>query len=499
MFKLLLVVVALATLANAQMSLEARIAESSNQLAKKYCPLRNLKGELFCPFHRGQSLNAPKSSVVMSGTGFDRVKKEVKFPVLATNPSYSRTKRVDTSSNIFNSVNQFVQYVFKAQKAQDVWEAGIYAQQVSEITRLAKSFSLSYTKVGVTQQLYTSFTSNVKSRTPLPEFTQIVNSLPAWNPKDSASTSMYNMLITFYGTDVSLSTQHGGSVYQQTTVKECYGGNLKQGMKVDIESKIKNKSPPNGSGYARYRKLGVFNVLGGNPELGANQMSKRIASFDKAPAAVKFTTVPIWSLISNAQRKNWVKAAIDSYIAKNQPSANKIINDITTAKRRQFLGPLKVYSMSFQKEQANKFVVRYNACPVARPKGSEYTTNCVVTYQPFMLAINKRQKYQAAFGNNQVFVERNGNGQVRLQTVQAGKVKFTSNWITKGCTRVRFGPRVCKKYKGKWWRRSKTYCVDADKFMFRDVCIDCVPTSKHTGKGRYNLPHTMPECHCAGF
>ena len=76
----IVVVTVLLTQVNSQ-SLEVKIATASNELAKKYCPLRNLKGELFCPFHGGaQTINSPKSDVVMSGTGFDRVKKEVKFP-----------------------------------------------------------------------------------------------------------------------------------------------------------------------------------------------------------------------------------------------------------------------------------------------------------------------------------------------------------------------------------------------------------------------------------
>eukprot|EP01080_Neovahlkampfia_damariscottae_P012288 gene12288-5871_t len=538
-------------------ALENQISVAGNNLAQKHCPMRNFKGELFCPVAAGPNglsetvgpsstsqdkkkkkkitVKAPKttsrniveiyeleegeeepnfttldietlslesvqpasSHFLISGTGFDRTTREIKFPVLETNPSVSKTKKVDSSPQLFNGIDNFIHYVFKNPTGQQTWEAGLYAQSKEEVLRLANSFSLANTKVGITQQIYTSFTAKVKSMTPVTDFNSIINSLPPWNPNDPSVKSLYDMLINFYGTDVATTTQLGGTIYQQTTVKECYGGNVQQGMISDIKKTIDN-SPNSGSGYAKYRKLGTLNILGGNPELGLNKIKQRISTFDQAPAPVKFTTVPIWTIIQNSQKKNYVKAAVEAYIKKNMPNNSKVISDIKAAKDKSFKGPQRVYTMDYQIAQDWVFVTHWKNCPIAKLKKSQYTPNCAIIGSPFTVKAGQTVSRGVAFQNNQAFIERNSVGQVRIITKEGSKVKHTSGWVKKGCTRVRYGPKVCIKKKGFLWRK-KTYCLATDTKLYRYVCMDCVPSIKQGALGKHKLRHTTPECHCAGF
>jgi hypothetical protein len=48
--------------------------------------------------------------------------------------------------------------------------------------------------------------------------------------------------------------------------------------------------------------------------------------------AVKFTIVPLWEVIRNGNQKNWVKAAIEDYIQKNQPNVQTMMNEIIADK-----------------------------------------------------------------------------------------------------------------------------------------------------------------------
>jgi hypothetical protein len=395
-------------------------------------------------------------------------------------------------------IQNFLQFVYKNSKTQTTWEAGLYVKNDAEIRRLANSFSLSQTKIGMTQRIHTSFSTTVKSMNALPEFIQIVNTLPAWNPQNPSVRSLYDMLIQFFGTDVSIATEHGGVIYQQSTIKECFGGDAKPGMRADMQTTI-NKQPPNTSGYYRFRQLGVLNILGGNPELGIDKIQQRINSFDQAPAPVKFTTVPLWEVIQNGNQKNWVKAAIEDYIQKNQPNVQTMMNEIIAARDRNFKGPQRIFTMETQTQQDWVLVTHWKNCPIARQKNSVYTPDCAVIGQPSVLSAGQRQNTGGAYNNNQAVVERNpSNGFVRIYNTEGGKVKATSGWINKGCAKVPFGPRVCVKKRGAWWR-TKTFCLETSTKLSRMVCIDCVPSVKPGAVGKFNLRHTYPECHCAGF
>lgn len=528
--------------------LRNEIVGLANNLPQKYCPMRNFKGELFCPpLQRGfsseetgvqndekiyidgspnvqanneidvsgfavsegesediqmqaelvdsstvaQAMNQqPQSNGIISGFGFDRVKREVKFPVLPSGDHPVAQKKVDVSNHRFGDIEQFLRMIYK-EPAQNKYEAGLYVQNDATVRQLANAFSLAYTNVGVSQKVHTSFITKVKSMSALPEFTAIVNSLPAWNPNDPSVKGLYDMLIQFYGTDVSVDTEHGGTIYQQTTIKECYSANVNADMQNDLEHKIRNQNLPN-SAYARYRKLGHFNVLGGNPELGSDKIAQRIASFDQAPAPVKFTTVPLYQLIHDATRKNWVKAAIDLYVAQNKPNVDTIMNQIRHAKFQSFRGPQRIILMDYQIEQHAIWVVHWKDCPLARPRGSVYTPHCARTRSPVMMSAGQNHNHGPPFYTHQAQINRDGpSGNTRIISLEKGHVKYGSNWLNRGCQRTNYGPILCQRI------GRRNYCLHTYRGLFRYVCMDCVPVIKDIGAAKYGFRHTVPECHCS--
>jgi len=123
--------------------------------------------------------------------------------------------------------------------------------------------------------------------------------------------NLYRKIINIFGTDVSVKTNHGGVIYQLSMLKLCYGGSVTADMVTEMENKINNIT--NGPiAYLNYRKLGLFDIKGGNPEV--NNIQQRISTFSQSPAILNFDSVPLWSLIKDAQYSAAVKGAIEHYI-----------------------------------------------------------------------------------------------------------------------------------------------------------------------------------------
>jgi hypothetical protein len=125
---------------------------------------------------------------------------------LPSSDSAVKENKVEVSPHQFKQVDQFLHFIYKTNVVQENWQAGLYVQNNAEIRRIAENFANTNVNIGITQKIYTMMKTQVKSRTVLYEFGSIVDSLPPWNPNDPSVVSLYDMLIQFYGTDVSLST-----------------------------------------------------------------------------------------------------------------------------------------------------------------------------------------------------------------------------------------------------------------------------------------------------
>lgn len=497
-----------------------------SNLPRKYCPMRGFNGQPYCPVKTEETMkedaniptihldefpkqfgdisfdtieqssfteNKTEIKVIpmsnlnepISGFGYDRVKREMKFPILPSN-SKQASPKTDHSVLNFKQVSEYLTHVFK----QSEWkEGGLYVRNNAALLEMANNFGDYKVNIGITQRHYTTFTTTLKSQTPLEEFQEIVNSLPAWNPNSPQVREIYSMLIHYFGTDITATTLHGGVVYQQVAVKSCFGGSITEGMLKDIDHFIR-RIPPGPTAYAKFRRLGQTNILGGNPELGADKINERIASFGVAPAPIKFQTIPIYNVIPDANRKAWVKAAIDTYVAENQPNVNKIISDINVKRENAFRGPQKLYFMDYHIAQKTNWVVYWTGCALIRLRGGFYTPHCTLLRNPVAMAASQKQNTGGVFYETQAIVERKPTGEVGIYSVFRGQIRHPSPHTRSGCVRANYGPRLCQGRLG---------CIDTWTRLFKYVCINCLPVIRQQGGGEYNTIHTFPECHCENF
>jgi len=281
---LLIFLVSVGTILSFQTTSELFETIVSN-LEKKYCPLRNFDGLPFCPVSttkpsflldsklfgdfpndiqmegdlepemRILEYELHEGERIISGFGYDRVKRTIKFPVINSAAPTSKSN-IENTALRFTNANDFLSFITKGKPMQ---EAGLYTESEAFIKDFAMKFSDYVVDIGITQAHYTTHKTSVTNYAPIPEFLEVVSNLPAWDPNNPVTRSYYNNIIHFWGTDIATDVYHGGVVYLQTAVKSCFGGNITQDMIKDLEAAIK-KIPPGALAYLKYRKLGIFQL-----------------------------------------------------------------------------------------------------------------------------------------------------------------------------------------------------------------------------------------------
>jgi len=233
--------------------------------------------------------------------------------------------------------------------------------------------------MAVTQKLYNSYTTKASSTAPNSDFLELLETLPTvYNPNNQTIVNLYReRIIDVFGTDVTMSSTHGGIFYQQSVVKSCYGGDITADMEKEMTSTIA-KVPPGQLAYIRYRSLGVFDVKGGNPELPRSQYAQIIASFPQDPAITGFTSVPLWQVVP-VKFQAAVKAAIDQYTTSHQVAIGALISQIEAKKLQSYKSPQNVYVYGQQTEQLGS-IIHWNNCPYVKEGGNYYTPRCTVPF-----------------------------------------------------------------------------------------------------------------------
>jgi len=302
------------------------------------------------------------------------------------------------------------------------------------------------------------------------------------------------MFIDYFGTEATVSSEHGGIVYQQVSVKSCYGGSITQDMLNDIDSLIR-RIPPNNA-YLRFRRIGVNNILGGNPELHFDKIKERIESFVRAPATVRFTTIPIWNAVSDPLKSSWVKEAVEDYINENYVSVTNMMKEVEDARHKNFLSKQNLFPIDTQIEQERDWIANWQGAPVIKVGSRHYTPNFAIPRPLIQLSATESFKTgettwkTGTFGSITFasFIQRNEQGQARHVVTLRGNVIRASQWVSKGCSFVDWGPRACGVFS----------CINIFDFLKRGVCIDCTPHYIEAN-AKYNLKHRFLECNCSEF
>jgi len=518
-----------------------------NSLPSKYCPMRGLNGQSYCP-NGGRVLsdaetylaNLPKDSPlvkgiqvqsgvsstsdspitvftssndssvslfeilkdvekenppkvksydttsvprIIAGFGFDRVSREMKYPIYPTSdPAPSHHVAHDVRA--FDNVYQFVDFAMGVHAHQ---QAGVYVREPNHIRQIAVQFGTdSSARIGLTQRTVRTHTTSISSNNPIDDFTMAINYLPPYNRHDPNVLEQYRMIIRFWGTDIALNVNHGGSIYQQTIIKKCFGGNIGEGMLNDLDSAINRRAP--GSGYLQFRQLGIFEARGGNPEIGSDRMNERINTFAHAPAPIDWNTRPIWEAVADGTRRSWLHAAVVDYINENMPTIDSIKRDIAQAVENYYRSRRTLYHVDFNVEHAGGIVLRWTGCPVAHYRGGVYAPHCALLRSPFQLGANQGQSLGSAYPGTDTIVERNNEGLVRMRMVHNGNNVFVSDFIREGCTSVR--------QVGRWCDNGR--CIDGHLVLLRAVCIDVLPHIVQY-PGQHNQVQTRLEGVCRPY
>jgi len=314
---------------------------------------------------------------VISGAGYDRVTREIRFPVLPSSVPVKVSTQSDQTFR-FSDVQTYLSTIY-LQKA--YYDGGLFILEDSFVNQFASLFSSYHLDMTVAQKLYNSFTTSASSMAPTADFLALLNTLPTtYNPNDANVVNLYkSRIIDLFGTDVSIATTHGGIIYQQSAVKSCYPASPFTDMTHELDSTIAKVSP-GPLPYLRYRSLGVFDVKGGNPEIPKSQLAQIIASFPTDPAITGFTSVPLWQVVP-AKYQAAVKAAIDQYTNAKQGTINGLINSINAQRLQSYKNPQNVFIYYGQTEQKGGDILFWKTCPFLKEGGTYYTPRCVINME----------------------------------------------------------------------------------------------------------------------
>jgi len=365
------------------------------------------------------------------------------------------------------------------------------------VTQSASLFTDYRVNMAVTQKQYNSYATKIISNVIIPEFQELLDTLPpVYDPNNPTTVNLYReRVINIFGTDVTVSSTHGGIFYQQSIVKACYGADITANMVQEITSTIA-KVPPGPLAYLHYRSLGIFDVKGGNPEIPRGEYPQIIASFPLDPAITSFNSVPLWQVVP-ANYQAAVKAAIEHYIQGQQVSLNTVINQIEAQKIVSYKKPQNVYIYGKETEQFGKDILppayRFPTCPFVKEGGDYYTPRCNVPLQ----TVDMIPGQVSTFLNRSVV-------DLRILHFESQRDPVTGNVRIFSTTKNVFNGAPMYTNQTAW---QHTGCVNMgyvylianpnDNVSFT-ACIDCLPVIV-TSPARYGLLHSDLECVCPGF
>lgn len=138
-----------------------------------------------------------REPTIYGGFGYDRVKRELKFPVLPSKAA-ARVNKVSDSAKRFKKVDDYLNYIYNHISEKNHFEAGFYTMDTAFIERIAKLFGDYKIDVTAAQRHHITHTTAASSMTPLIEFESAIESLPPYDPKNPTSKSWYRMIIDYW-------------------------------------------------------------------------------------------------------------------------------------------------------------------------------------------------------------------------------------------------------------------------------------------------------------
>jgi hypothetical protein len=480
------------------------------QLEDKYCPFYGFNGA-YCPQQKKTSNGTPQ---MLSGIGYNRAKRSLRWPVL--NPtSATSAPQQNFFTTRYPTPRDYLSFIYSAGQSMS---GGLYATDDAIILQILTQFNDYRQNIGVTQKEFKSFTGGVASMEPQSYFLEYLKTIPpVYDPKNSTLVYDYTQLIEEFGTEVATTADFGGMIYLLAAVKACYGGAINGDIEKEIDNLI-NKEPTGPYAYLKYRKLGIYDVKGGNPELSLQtQAPQRIASMAQNPVMTRFTSVPLWQVVPQ-QWQEPLKAAIADYLTKFQPTIEQWIAAAEAQKITSYKAGQSMTIFHRNTEQCCDAVIRDVASPLVQGRGFVYVPRFSIPRWGINIVAGQTNEFtNYVFQGRRIHysVERDANGNARLHgwstgafanaTVGSSYTKMDSH--TNETSVEEIDLEILKSNGDVYSSFVHTGCTDVkefyitrhpERFTYYTVCIDC-QSYVTTSPAQRGVQHYDVQCGCPGF
>jgi hypothetical protein len=322
---------------------QQQVENIKQRLVEKYCPFYDFHGKGSCPTSpalissRPSSSSSPNKTMewhlvkhknhinLLGGLGFNKASRTLAFPILKTNNVTNMTS-VENRVLKFTNINEFLGALDRNEIL-----GGILGEDQAWLSNFALVFGDYMGDIFITQKEY--YTHKVLASSDYTdEFKEFLTLLPSvFDSKNTSHTFLYKLFFDLFGTGVAQETHYGGLAYMQTAVKKCYGGSVNEDTIKELQSNI-HKESPGSLAYLRFRRLGVQDIRGGNPEL---DMLARINTFKDAPAILNFKYTSIIQVVPLALQVS-VQEALNWYMGNTPSWQQEVQNRVQVQRINQY-------------------------------------------------------------------------------------------------------------------------------------------------------------------
>jgi hypothetical protein len=454
----------------------------------------------------------------LSGLGFNRAKRSLRWPVLSSAEATKDQKQTFNTAH-YGNPRDFLSFILSDAQ---VRTAGLYASSDAVILQIVSQFNDYRQNIGVTQKNFGYFSGTItQPQQPLDYILAFLKTLPpVFDPKNETIVHAYNTFIEEFGTDVTTNSHFGGVIYLLAAIKACYGGSITGDIEKEISHLINGSEPAGPYAYLKYRKLGIYDVKGGNVEYSLqSQTAQRIASMEQNPVLISFDSIPLWQIVP-APYQEPLKAAIAHYLSQFQPTIEQWVASAEAQKIATFKAGQSLTIYHGNTEQCCYEAIYDVACP-------RYITDRVIYVPRFTIPrwssnlvagqANEFLSYPYYGAVLHYAVERDSNGLARLHgwatsgfsntSAQVTDLVITSHKTVDKRISFKNSTTLAPSNNDVYSPYVHTGCTDMLDFYWTDhpewhtffkVCMDC-QSYVTTSPASYGLNHYDVQCACGGF
>src|SRR3989338_8269393 len=130
--------------------------------------------------------------------GYNSITRSLAHPVLPSMPVSSSTSQSFKTTR-YDNAKDWVTEVFSG----SLKSAGLYVLDDAHIVKMLSIFGDYTQNIGISQKHYSFYSAKVSSVSPLPQFIDFIQSIPAeYDPKNETLVHYYKLFVQAFGTDV---------------------------------------------------------------------------------------------------------------------------------------------------------------------------------------------------------------------------------------------------------------------------------------------------------